>query len=171
MVEKKYLWVTTLEEANRLAEEYSIKEVVVKYIGGVGNYYYPETHYLLSRRETGKYDDIERFKRVPISEEEQTVPEGWGVLHHTSKELILVKRGRESQREWAPSIPEVVVRRGDTSTCVTGYVDGEAVFIVECVDCRVIGAADGLKLVSLKDAGGGEIGVVAAKDVREVEAD
>lgn len=66
---------------------------------------YAETHYVsqlttgngtliavLSQRSDGKYDDIKAFKSIPITSEEQVMPEGWEVIHHTSKEFIVVNR-------------------------------------------------------------------------------
>ena len=47
---------------------------------------------LMSLSEPTKYDDIEKYKKLPITEQEGTIPRGWKVIHHTSKEFIIVKK-------------------------------------------------------------------------------
>lgn len=93
----KYIRVFDLEKANLKYEEgYKIHSpIVTEYRIGDGN---PQTQisYLMGLSEPSKYDDIEKYRRFPITEQEQTLPKGWCVLHHTSKELIGVKK-TESQ--------------------------------------------------------------------------
>ena len=106
---EKYLWVESLQEANELAEEYSIKDVVVQHYTYPGNgAITSEVSFIMSRREAGKYDDIEKYRKVPITEEEQTVPEGWEVIHHTSKELILVKRRKSGAADLEKHLKRVL---------------------------------------------------------------
>lgn len=89
MNEKKYLVrsVSTpleLDEAiNEYADEYYLAHLIEKQDILVA---------VLSQRSEGKYDDITSFKKAPILEQEQAVPEDWEIIHHTSKEMILVKR-------------------------------------------------------------------------------
>jgi len=92
----KYIKVTSLKDANEKSELYSLREPIVytyqRMIEGVVGGIQTDVEYLMSLREEGKYDNIEKYKRFPITDEEQTLPEGWTVIHHTSKELVGVKK-------------------------------------------------------------------------------
>ena len=48
-------------------------------------------YYIMSLREPTKYDNIDLFKKIEITYDEKKVPDGWRTIHHTSKELIVVK--------------------------------------------------------------------------------
>ena len=61
--------------------------------------------YLMSLQEPNKYENIDKYKSFQITREEQTLPEGWQILHHTSKELIGVTKHegdklRNALRDW-----------------------------------------------------------------------
>ena len=43
----------------------------------------------MSLKEDGKYDDMEAFKKVPITNEWTLLEQGVEAIHHTSKEMIL----------------------------------------------------------------------------------
>jgi len=93
--EKKYLVRTAsttqdLDNAiNEVADEYYLAHLIEKQDILVA---------VLSQRSEGKYDDITSFKKAPILEQEQTVPDGWEIIHHTSKEMILVKRNERKDK-------------------------------------------------------------------------
>ena len=95
MSEKKYLVRTAsttqdLDNAiNEVADEYYLAHLIEKQDILVA---------VLSQRSEGKYDDITSFKKAPILEQEQTVPDGWDIIHHTSKEMILVKRNERKDK-------------------------------------------------------------------------
>lgn len=95
MSEKKYLVRTAsttqdLDNAiNEVADEYYLAHLIEKQDILVA---------VLSQRSEGKYDDITSFKKAPILEQEQTVPDGWEIIHHTSKEMILVKRNERKDK-------------------------------------------------------------------------
>lgn len=95
MNEKKYLVRTAsttqdLDNAiNEVADEYYLAHLIEKQDILVA---------VLSQRSEGKYDDITSFKKAPILEQEQTVPDGWEIIHHTSKEMILVKRNERKDK-------------------------------------------------------------------------
>jgi len=88
-MEKKYLilWgatTETLEEKiNEVSETYSLRETFKD-----ANTFYAT----LGLRESSKYDDIDKYRSFPITGEEQTLPDGWLIIHHTSKELIGVTK-------------------------------------------------------------------------------
>ena len=95
MSEKKYLVRTAsttqdLDNAiNEVADEYYLAHLIEKQDILVA---------VLSQRSEGKYDDITSFKKAPILEQEQPVPDGWDIIHHTSKEMILVKRNERKDK-------------------------------------------------------------------------
>jgi len=99
----KYIKVASLEKANELSEEYSLRTPIVytyqRMVEGVVGGVQTDVEYLMSLREESKYDNIEKHKKVQITFDEQPIPEGWEVIHHTSKELILVKRGEDALRQ------------------------------------------------------------------------
>ena len=95
---RKYVTVSaeSTMDANEFHEEYvsngyrlHTQNVVSNTVDGVP---YKEIILTYSLQEDSKYDDIEKYMKVNITDEEQTIPEGWSVIHHTSKELILVKK-------------------------------------------------------------------------------
>jgi len=95
---RKYVTVIadSVSDANEYHLEYTEKgyrlhtQNAVSYtVDGVP---YREIILTYSLQEDSKYDDIEKYMKVNITDEEQTIPEGWQVIHHTSKELILVKK-------------------------------------------------------------------------------
>lgn len=84
----KYIGVNDIQLANALVENgYKLHSAVPR-SDRDGNQWIT---YIMSLSDPSKYDDIDRFKKIPIESEEQTIPEGWRVIHHTSKELIIVK--------------------------------------------------------------------------------
>lgn len=91
----KYVKVTTIYAANEIADEYSLRTPIVYTHTDEKGQVNTDVEYLMSLREPNKYDDIEKYMRIPITSEEQTLPEGWEVIHHTSKELVIVKRGTD----------------------------------------------------------------------------
>lgn len=93
----KYIKVKNLKEANEKADLYSLREpIVYQYsIDGVNGAFGTDVEYLMSLREETKYDNVEKFKKVEITTEEQEVPPGWGMIHHTSKEVVLVYKGKQ----------------------------------------------------------------------------
>jgi len=95
----KYVKVSNLVEANKLVEEgYSLRcPIVYTYHSSTTGRIETDVEYLMSLREDGKYDNVEKFRKVPITAEEQGVPDGWEIIHHTSKEMILVKRREEAK--------------------------------------------------------------------------
>ena len=89
----KYIKVTTLQRANELSDDYTLRETVIySYSDDMSGRIKTDVEYLLSLREESKYDDIEKYRSFPITGEEQTLPEGWQVIHHTSKELIAITK-------------------------------------------------------------------------------
>jgi len=92
----KYIKVTTLQRANELSDDYTLRETVIySYSDDMSGRIKTDVEYLLSLREESKYDDIEKYRSFPITGEEQTLPEGWQVIHHTSKELIGVTKQKQ----------------------------------------------------------------------------
>lgn len=98
-VKPKYIKVKSLKEANDNAELYSLREPIVytyqREINGKVGGIQTDVEYLMSLREESKYDNAEKFKKVDITYEEQDVPSGWEMIHHTSKEVILLKKGKQ----------------------------------------------------------------------------
>lgn len=93
----KYIKVKSLKEVNENAELYSLREpIVYQYsIDGGNGAFSTDVEYLMSLREENKYDNIDKYRSFPITSEEQTMPDGWQVLHHTSKELIGVTKKQQ----------------------------------------------------------------------------
>ena len=91
--------MSSLQKANELSEEYSLRTPIVytyqRMVDGVVGGIQTDVEYLMGLREESKYDNVERFVKVPILEEEQEVPYGWSMIHHTSKEVVLVKKGNQ----------------------------------------------------------------------------
>jgi len=89
----KYIRVFNLEKANEKYDEgYRVHTPIVTITQeDVSARVVSDISYLMSLSEPTKYDDIEKYKKLPITEQEGTVPENWRVIHHTSKELIVVK--------------------------------------------------------------------------------
>jgi len=90
----KYIKVSSLKDANELSDLYTLREAIV-YTYTPDNspgYTVTDVEYLMSLREDSKYDNIEKYRSFPITGEEQTLPDGWIIIHHTSKELIGVTK-------------------------------------------------------------------------------
>ena len=84
----KYIIVDRIDLANDLVEKgYKLHTAIHR--GSADGVIW--ISYIMSLSEPSKYDDIEKYMKIPIEYEEQVIPEGWRVLHHTSKELIIVK--------------------------------------------------------------------------------
>lgn len=49
--------------------------------------------FIMSLQEPSKYDNVEKFMKVPITTYEQDVPDGWTIIHHTAKEMVLIEKG------------------------------------------------------------------------------
>lgn len=95
-VKPKYIKVTSLKEANALSEDYTLREAIVyTYADDFSGRIKTDVEYLMSLREENKYDNIEKYRSFLITGEEQTLPEGWQIIHHTSKELIGVTKQRQ----------------------------------------------------------------------------
>ena len=71
------------ERVNQVSDDYSLRETFF----GNGWYYAS-----MGLRVEGKYDDIEKYRLFPITQQEQTLPDGWQIIHHTSKELVGVTK-------------------------------------------------------------------------------
>ena len=94
----KYIRTHSIEACNnRHADGYKVHSVIVTHdqIGDQN----PRSNisYLMSLQESGKYDDVTLFKKLPITFDETPVPDGWKIIHHTSKEMILVKKHVEDE--------------------------------------------------------------------------
>ena len=89
----KYVRTYSIEGCNKRYEEgYRVHSVITTLRQeDVSGRFMTDISYLMSFQEQNKYDDIDKFKKLIITEQEQTVPQGWRVIHHTSKELIAVK--------------------------------------------------------------------------------
>jgi len=87
----KYREVFDMKRVNALyLEGYSHKETIVEtYSDDKTGRIVTKKSYMMSLQEPSKYDDMLAFKKMPITFEEQPVPEGWKGIHHTSKEMIL----------------------------------------------------------------------------------
>ena len=95
---KKYRQVDNIPRVNELYEEgYRVHSVTPQ----ISEYGHTNGHiYLMSLQEPNKYDNIDKYKSFQITREEQTLPEGWTILHHTSKELIgVTKHGEDTIRK------------------------------------------------------------------------
>ena len=91
----KYIKVTTLQRANELSDDYTLRETVIySYSDDMSGRIKTDVEYLLSLREESKYDNVEAFKRMPITDDWTDVPEGVEIIHHTSKEMIVTKKGK-----------------------------------------------------------------------------
>jgi len=86
----KYKTTGKLSVVNELYEKGYRLHTVLPVISEYGNTW--GYQYILSLSEPSKYDDVTKFKKINITFEEQEVPEGWEIIHHTSKEMILVKK-------------------------------------------------------------------------------
>ena len=71
------------DKVNLFSDDYGLREICIN-----DDWFYAS----MSLREDNKYDNIEKYKKLEITYEEQTIPAGWQVIHHTSKELIVVKK-------------------------------------------------------------------------------
>jgi len=104
---KKYIHVYDMKRVNELyAEGYSHKETVVEIESDdATGRIVSKVSYVVSLQEPNKYENIDKYKSFQITREEQTLPEGWQILHHTSKELIGVTKHegdklRNALRDW-----------------------------------------------------------------------
>jgi len=105
----KYIKVASLQDANEKAELYSLREsIVYTYAEDQTGRIKTDVEYLMSLREESKYDNVEKFKKVDLAYEEQEVSEGWIMIHHTSKEVVLVKKNVEPRYTLEEAIEELV---------------------------------------------------------------
>ena len=103
---KKYILVTDMLRVNELYQDgYRCHtHTVHTYHDDMSGRIMSKDQFLMSLQEPSKYDDMTAFKKMPITFEEQPVPQGWKGIHHTSKEMILKKAGEDefykAMREW-----------------------------------------------------------------------
>lgn len=93
----KYIKVTSLQKANEMSEEYSLREPIVYQHtkDGAPGHIFTDVEYLMSLREDAKYENVEAFKRMPITDDWTLVPDGVQIIHHTSKEMIVTRKGNQ----------------------------------------------------------------------------
>ena len=88
-MEKKYQTVYDIDEANKLVE---LGYKLHTFFAAPVEHDMVQECYVMSLQDQSKYDDIDKYRSFPITGEEQTLPEGWTIIHHTSKELIGVTK-------------------------------------------------------------------------------
>ncbi len=88
---KKYVQVYEVTRVNELSDDgYRLHTMTVEHSFKDGSTQLTaKPVYMMSLQDPSKYDDMLAFKKMPITFEEQAVPEGWKAIHHTSKEMIL----------------------------------------------------------------------------------
>ncbi len=88
---KKYILVDNIPRVNELyAEGYRVHTAMIEhYNPDHATKLMARPMYLMSYQEPSKYDDMLAFKKIPITVEEQPIPEGWKAIHHTAKEMVL----------------------------------------------------------------------------------
>jgi len=129
----KYIRVFDIEQANKHYREegYTIKEPLITIRQeDMSGRIVTDISYLMSLQEPSKYDDVTMFKKLSITFDETQVPEGWTIIHHTSKEMILVKKRVEAEeptpnldpRVWKELVnmeEETDVEGGEPDTIIT----------------------------------------------------
>ena len=75
-------------------------QVLDEFYDGTATPHHKVNYYaLMSYVDPSKYADIEAFCKVPINDRWQTVQEGVDIIHHTSKEFILVRRKKKDGKQ------------------------------------------------------------------------
>ena len=121
----KYVRTHSIEACNKRYREegYKVHSVIVNHdqIGDQN----PRSNisYLMSLQEPSKYDDVAIFKKLPITFDETLVPDGWKIIHHTSKEMILVKKRVEAEEPVPnidPGVWEELINMSEEDKAVEG---------------------------------------------------
>ena len=91
--QEKYILVYDIPRVNELyTQGYTLKfHTVHTWTDDHSRSIMSKDQYLMSLSMPSKYDDIVAFKKAPITEDWQDVPDGVKIIHHTSKEMVLVK--------------------------------------------------------------------------------
>lgn len=109
----KYIQVYDMERVNELYKDgYRLHTVAVEtYQEDRTARTVSKPVYMMSLQEPSKYLGVRWVMRMNLTHEKQEIPDGWKIIHHTAKEMVLVEKGEDplykELREWIASDGEL----------------------------------------------------------------